>query len=561
MLRGLPMQGVTTQSYQATPNALTQGIGALGTGLTLSNALGGTAKAAGGEIKSYAKGGIASYDVGGEVKSDLYDYPPHKLQEVINSSQSETIRNLARSILKDKTGMAGGGIIAFADGDLVDEEKQAAKDRQALKHAGAYITDVASLPATLVDKGLAGLGNFGGRIANALSGEAKFPTDIEGRSISQAQENLFRDDPYYSKQTDKPIAKPAAGLPPAAEKNKPAQEVKPAKEKPAGAPPAENAAPSPSAAYMPTTQSVEEGILSALPKEAQDYLRTKPTEQTTAEIATQQGKDREAFMGPDTAGAEYRKSVMEQRANAKDEAERLQSMRLAEFFSVWGSTPGPTLVAGMQAAQKTIPNLIKDKDDQKKAKAELDKIIYNLDRATRLEKAGDWEAAAKIKTEQAKASQAWGENWMKAAEADARNKTTLQASREQNISQEKQTRERNASQERVASMTKGDVAEAKNLALAQKADAHVDDVRAKITDNRNKKEYTELKRKAEIADTLQPSSSAYASHQQAKKDLTTWHENEKTQIAKAERTRDAFWKKTGFDDGSGTAGNDILGIR
>ena len=110
-------------------------------------------------------------------------------------------------------------------------------------------------------------------------------------------------------------------------------------------------------------------------------------------------------------------------------------------------------------------------------------------------------------------------------------------------------------------MTKGDVAEAKNLALAQKADAHVDDVRAKITDNRNKKEYTELKRKAEIADTLQPSSPLYASHQQAKKDLTTWHENEKTQIAKAEKTRDIFWKKTGFDDGSGTAGNDILGIR
>jgi hypothetical protein len=259
-------------------------------------------------------------------------------------------------------------------------------------------------------------------------------------------------------------------------------------------------------------------------------------------------------MGPDTAGAEYRKSVMSQKANAKEEAERLQSMRLAEFFSVWGSTPGPTLVAGMQAAQKTIPNLIKDKDDQKKANAELDKIIYNLDRASRLEKAGDWEAAAKIKTEQAKASQAWGENWMKAAEADARNKTTLQASREQNISQEKQTAARNASQERVASMTKGDAAEAKNLALAQKADAHVDDIKNKITDNRNKKEYTELKRKAEIADTLQPSSPLYASHQQAKKDLTAWHENEKTQIAKAEKTRDAFWKKTGFDDGESSAG-------
>jgi hypothetical protein len=567
MLRGLPMQGVTTQSYQATPNALTQGIGALGTGLALSNALGG-GKAAGGEIKSYAKGGIASFDVGGDVKSDLYDYSPEKLNEVIKSTESETVRNLARSILKDKTGMAGGGIIAFADGDLVDEEKQAVKDRQAMKHAGAYLTDVASLPATLVDKGLAGLGNFGGRVANALSGEAKYPTDIEGRSISQAQKNLFRDDPYYSKQTDKPVAKPAAapvaakpeaGLPPAQEV-KPAKE-KPVMEKPAGGASAENAAPAQSAAYMPTTQSVEEGILSALPKEAQDYLRTKPTEQTTAQIAEQRNKDREAFMGPNTAAAEYRKSVMDQKASAKDEAERLQQMRLAEFFSVWGTTPGPTLVAGMEAAKKTIPSLIKDKDDQKKAKADLDKIIYNLDQASRLEKAGDFDAAAKIKADQAKASQSWGEHWLKAAESEARNKTTLQAGREQNVSQEKQTRERNASQERVASMTKGDIAEAKNLALAQKADAHVDDVKAKIADNRNKKEYTDLKGKADIADRIDPSSSAYASHQQAKKDLAKWQADEKSQIAKAEKTRDIFWKKTGFDDGSGTAGNDILGIR
>ena len=305
---------------------------------------------------------------------------------------------------------------------------------------------------------------------------------------------------------------------------------------------------------MPTTQSVEEGILSALPQAAQDYLRNKPTEQTTAEIAAQQSKDREAFMGPNTAATEYRKSIMDQRASAKEEAKRLESMRLAEFFSTWGSTPGPTLVAGMQAAQKTIPNLIKDKDDQKKAKAELDKIIYNLDQASRLEKAGEWEAAAKIKTEQAKASQAWGENWMKAAEADARNRTTLQAGREQNISQEKQTAARNASQERVASITKGEATEVKNLALAQKADAHVDEVRAKITSNRNNKEYTELKRKADIADTISPSSPLYASHQQAKKDLSKWHEDEKAQIAKAEKTRDAFWKKTGFDTGESSSG-------
>jgi hypothetical protein len=579
MLRGLPMQGVTTQSYQATPNALTQGIGALGTGLSLSNALGG-GKAAGGEIKSYAKGGIASFDVGGEVKSDLYDYSPDKLKEVIGSSQSETVRNLARSILKDKTGMAGGGIIAFADGDLVDEEKQAVKDRQALKHAGAYLTDVASLPATLVDKGLAGLGNFGFRVANALSGEAKYPTDIEGRSISQAQKNLFRDDPYYSKQTDKPAAAaeqlkgpyapnadPVALAQRQAEllKDRAAPAAKPAREKPAGAPPADNAAPAQSAAYMPTTQSVEEGILSALPKAAQDYLTTKPSEQTTADIAAQLSKDREAFMGPDTAGAEYRKSIMEQRANAKDEAKRLESMRLAEFFSTWGSTPGPTLVAGMQAAQKTIPNLLKDKDDQKKAKAELDKIIYNLDRASRLEKAGDWEAATKIKTEQAKASQAWGENWMKAAEADARNKTTLQAGREQNISQEKQTAARNAAGIREAEIRATETSGIRSLEFARKANEDYQAVEKDIAAAMAapKGEYQEalnIMSRTQKFVKEDPTGTMAEQYKVAAERKNRIENEAKKRLNAAKTSRDTFYKQAGYSNPA-VDENDPVGIR
>jgi hypothetical protein len=67
MLRGLPMQAQTTQQYAAAPNNVTQAIGAAGAGASLYNAF----KAEGGIIKEYAKGGIMSYDVGGEVESDL----------------------------------------------------------------------------------------------------------------------------------------------------------------------------------------------------------------------------------------------------------------------------------------------------------------------------------------------------------------------------------------------------------------------------------------------------------------------------------------------------------
>jgi hypothetical protein len=445
MLRGLPMQGVTTQSYQATPNALTQGIGALGTGLTLSNALGGTAKAAGGEIKSYAKGGIASYDVGGSVEHDLQDYSLEKLQEVIKSTQSETVRKLAKEVLQEKS-YAPGGIIAFADGDLVDEEQQTLEDRKALKRALALGTDSASAPATLVDKGIAGLRNVGGRLANAVTGEAKYSTDAEGRHFQQAQENLYKEDPYYGIQAAKELAatKPVGAAP--VTQAAPVVE-KPVVEKPVAKTqvPPENATPSPSAAYMPSDLTTAKGILAGAPQPVQDYMNKNPdTGETLAQLAEKRQREKEAFLGPDTAGAEYRKSIMDQRANAKDEAARLQQMRLAEFFSVWGSTPGPTLVAGMQAAQKTIPNLIKDKDDQKKASAEMDKIIYGLDHATRLEKAGNWEEAAKEKEAMAKASQTWGGKWADFASQASQNATSLKREEMSNKSAKEIAREHNA---------------------------------------------------------------------------------------------------------------------
>jgi hypothetical protein len=79
---------------------------------------------------------------------------------------------------------------------------------------------------------------------------------------------------------------------------------------------------------------------------------------------------------------------MAERANLADEKERQRHMRLAEFFASWGSTPGPVLVAGMNALKQSIPNLISDEKEAKKARKEADKIIYDIDEATRLDKLG-----------------------------------------------------------------------------------------------------------------------------------------------------------------------------
>jgi len=122
MLRGLPMQAQTTNQYAAAPNQMTQAIGTAGSAASLYNAL----KAEGGVIKEkkMASGGITSvpsYDVGGEVYADLMKMGPEELQQQIKTSSSEKVKEMAKSLLKQKQ-MAGGGIVAFARGETVEED-------------------------------------------------------------------------------------------------------------------------------------------------------------------------------------------------------------------------------------------------------------------------------------------------------------------------------------------------------------------------------------------------------------------------------------------------------
>jgi hypothetical protein len=97
------------------------------------------------------------------------------------------------------------------------------------------------------------------------------------------------------------------------------------------------------------------------------------------------------------AAAEYRKQIMDERANSKAENERQRQMRLAQFFAKWGSTPGPTLAAGLSALEKSLPDMIADEAGFKKAKRELDKIQFDIDNATRLEELGNKKEARALK--------------------------------------------------------------------------------------------------------------------------------------------------------------------
>jgi len=120
MLRGLPMQASTTQMYQAQPSMLQQGIGLAGAGANLYQAM----KAEGGAIKEMASGGIASgvdpYKLPGMMKK-LSD---EQLQGKMGGDTDPETMGIAQAEKQRRDqvrGMAGGGAVAFKEGDRVKE--------------------------------------------------------------------------------------------------------------------------------------------------------------------------------------------------------------------------------------------------------------------------------------------------------------------------------------------------------------------------------------------------------------------------------------------------------
>jgi hypothetical protein len=423
MLRGLPMQASTTNQYQAAPNALTQGIGAAGAGASLYNALrGGKEGGLPSEFKP-SKTGIKSYYEGEIVestKSDLYDLSLEELDKRAKSSPSPTIKRLAGAIAKEKRmGLAGGGIIAFAnpneannqgvvkeDPELVrrayidaaklkqneipenlryDPEKIATQD-QLIRDVGSQLNRTPA-PISIRDSGGQGIteDTFKRIAARDYSGIAgATPNTAVAPAPAAAPKELPPPPANVKASALAPAAAPAA-VPAAA---------------PAGikvaAPGQGNISPAPSDKIMPTA-----GIkIPGLEEPAADPYSKMSIEEIAAKKL--------AFLGGDVR-KEERAGLMAERANAKDEARRAQSLRMAEFFAAWGSTPGSTINAGLTALKAKLPDIITDSREEAKIRRAINKDIAALDKADRLEKSGAWDEAAKIKQDQSKnAYNVWG---------------------------------------------------------------------------------------------------------------------------------------------------------
>jgi hypothetical protein len=397
MLRGLPMQASTTNQYAAAPSALSQGIGAAGAYAGLTQA----------GVIPKAEGGLASvprYDVGGAVEADLEDMDVDGLQRQIKESSSPRVKQMAQRILAEKRmatqRMAGGGIIAFSGGDEVkarkEREKQADLDRAEMMKPIAAAGDVLlGGPYNAVATGTERLANAIGipRLGRALGIYDPDVTSVEIPKIGSGSATPYFDKYVHEAQANagkvSPVAEQIAKTEKEAEQAAVADKGKDkGKDKGISEAPARERVAS---VETPAAGPKQSGILSAgKPDEFMAPL-IKERERYAKEASQDRGtlaKKLEDEAGPNVGRENYRSEEMARRANLKDEAERQRGMRLAEFFASWGSTPGPVLVAGMTALKKSIPGMVEDTKEAKKLQRESDKIIYDIDEATRLDKAG-----------------------------------------------------------------------------------------------------------------------------------------------------------------------------
>jgi soluble cytochrome b562 len=346
MLRGLPMQASTTNQYAASPSPMSQAVGTIGAGASIYNAMrpGGAAGGLPSEFKYSKGGGIMSYDMGGEVEEQLESMDEKGLQAQARESSSPSIRRMAQRILRERQ-MGEQNKNPGAAG----VQYQAAQPQMPAMRGGGIIAFAQGKTV------------YGGPSSEAKEGEE------EARGIDQSGKTM--DQRLAMPPTTGGImgatAQPATPVPVAPQVNRALQQ-------------------SPDIpAFMKAEYAEAERRKNAPLSEFMAERRAAMQEAGVADVSEGQQKQRAELMA--------------EKANMADEKERQKHLRLAEFFASWGSTPGPTLVAGMNALKQAVPGIVSDEKEQKKARREIDKSIADLDNATRLEKRGEVDAAMALK--------------------------------------------------------------------------------------------------------------------------------------------------------------------
>lgn len=374
---GLPMTSAASTMYQGAPTSAQLGLGTLGTAASLYGAYRGGYKD-GGEVKAYKYGGaIPEQKLAGmaqnlsvqQLQERLRDpqLTPGERQvfaEALAEKQQQEARMggiaSAGGEMFNTMGMAGGGIVAFADEGLVQDPESAV----GMTPTGpGYGRTVSSF----------------GDILSVLGTEHEWQ-----KALRLKQHGVEYNPPEGYDKRGIPIKKEAAA------KEAAKEEAKAAETKPAAA---------------PTAAPVQKGIVPAGPTGGGGVGGT-PAFGPDMQIGTQQDalkarRDMLASVGVNPEGGEKYKSLMgmyeQQQAGAQQANKEDMFLRLAQSFAKAGSTfkPGGIGQAFLEEAGNFAGGEAAARKAQKAAELENVKAMAALEEGRRKEATGDVDAAQK----------------------------------------------------------------------------------------------------------------------------------------------------------------------
>ena len=418
MLRGLPMQSSTTNMYQAQPSMFNQAAGMMGTGLALAKDY--KALKAGGVVKMASGGiatGVSAGELGAKLKGPRFD--DKALQQKANDPQTDqatkdlvTAEMARRANLR--AGMAAGGIVAFKDGESVEDEAK----RRAIK--GEKRDEIK-------------------RLQRDATSDENFDDDMQVRLEKELRDerisrDLQPDEEMAIQKRYTELKNKYAPLLPEATPVAPAPAPQGITAAPTATPPGMmNSAglakalgrdqSSPATKADAVLDEEDAGIYGAsnkLPAELKDELRLVTEQQTeadrlrksTPQSEAQRRQDELTAMGLPSFYSMEQEKIRLKRESNKEQAKSDAEDRLHRFLINWGRTPGSTLKGIVEAGYELSNQQGLDKKEQRRMEKELDDISSSLSKAEYERQIGDYD---KAKESIAKAGQQYYELGIKKA--------------------------------------------------------------------------------------------------------------------------------------------------
>lgn len=413
LLRGLPMQGMTTQQYQAQPTTTQQLLGLAGTGASLYGAMG---RKEGGTIKEYAAGGTIR---GLENKiDDIGDAGGAKgLKALLAQTKSPAAKDLIMERMREEgiaaantgglmTNMAGGGIIAFEEGGdvkhffnegVVEDEEMSELDKirantEAVKRGVSDLFTLRNFDP--IQSGARAYKQFVYDPITKVVNQSPEEQAVGFRKAIEAREGkrgMFSSSKEEKQKDDRDIA--AAKVEADIRKKTEAAKAK----QQAGF------------KFDPDAIDREEAGLGAAlranqPKPKPDALPPAVTpaaanqDETGIDAALAARRKRLGIDGPGEKNEALMKALEERQAGMGKQNESDRYLRMAEAFAKFGSTAGPMLGVASEALGGFAKGEGAARKEQDKMQVEGMKIQADLEKARRAEARGDLEAAEKLYT-------------------------------------------------------------------------------------------------------------------------------------------------------------------